>query len=76
MAEEPAASPIARRRTFGMLHDAERALTASSTRERLSVTDVANRAVLLYDRVGQRTAAGAELILREPDGREYLLWIL
>ena len=64
------------RRTVNLTPQASDALTAAAERDRLSKTDVINRAIALYDFVTGHIAAGDDIILRNTDGKQETIHLL
>lgn len=54
--------------TINLVPPAADALASSTARERLSKTDVVNRALRMYDFLSASTAAGCEVVVRRPHG--------
>lgn len=64
------------RTTITFDHRGGPALKRTAEREGAPVTDVVNRAVVLYDRISVELAAGTTIKLEHPDGTTATVWLI
>jgi hypothetical protein len=76
MTQNPEASTDLTRLTVNLVPAATDALDRCTSRERLSKTDVINRALQVYDFVTARQALGNELLFRLPDSTTEAIHII
>lgn len=67
--------PVARTISTPLIVRADAALRSAAAREQITEEDLVNRAVILYEDLAARRAAGSEILARAADGTlERLSW--